>query len=32
VLFSGSRQVLIGAAAAALTYGLGLVLRVTIGG
>ena len=32
MLFSGSRQVLIGAAAAALTYGLGLVLRVTIGG
>jgi VIT1/CCC1 family predicted Fe2+/Mn2+ transporter len=32
VLFAGGRQVLVGAAAAALTYGLGLVLRVSIGG
>ena len=32
VLFSGGRQVLIGAAAAALTYGLGLLLGVSVGG
>jgi VIT1/CCC1 family predicted Fe2+/Mn2+ transporter len=32
VLFSGGRQVLIGAAAAALTYGLGLLLAVSVGG
>jgi VIT1/CCC1 family predicted Fe2+/Mn2+ transporter len=32
VLFSGGRQVLIGAAAAALTYVLGLLLGVSVGG
>ncbi|HEX2728688.1 MAG TPA: VIT1/CCC1 family protein [Rubrobacteraceae bacterium] len=32
VLFSGGRQVLVGAGAAALTYALGLLLGVTLGG
>jgi VIT1/CCC1 family predicted Fe2+/Mn2+ transporter len=32
VLFSGGRQVLIGAAAATFTYGLGLLLGVSVGG
>jgi VIT1/CCC1 family predicted Fe2+/Mn2+ transporter len=32
VLFSGTRQVVIGIAAAALTYGLGTLLGVAIGG
>lgn len=31
ILVSGSRQVLIGAAAASLTYGLGLLMGVSLG-
>ncbi len=32
VFFSGARQILVGAAAAALTYGLGALLGVSVGG